>query len=266
MLDDFSIRFDRGGIYGLLGPNGVGKSTLLYLICGALIPRSGHVTFDGTDTRLRRPATLSDIFLVPEEISLPHISLERFIAINSPFYPGFDRNIMDRCLEVFDMRCDGRLDSMSMGQKKKAFMSFALACNTRVLLMDEPTNGLDIPGKAAFRRLVAEHVTDDRIFIISTHQVRDLEQLLDHVVIMNAQKVLFDRDIAQIQQRLKFLRNVSYCPDSALHSLRSIGGFDIIIPNTDEDDTDVNLEILFDFALKSPDKLTALFNPTSALQ
>ena len=85
-----------------------------------------------------------------------------------------------------------------MGQKKKVFMSFALATGTRFLLMDEPTNGLDIPSKSQFRKVIANNMTEDRTLIISTHQVHDVESLLDHIIIMNQSQLLLDASISNI--------------------------------------------------------------------
>lgn len=256
VLSDFSLSLSPGGVYGLLGPNGAGKSTLLNLICGTLTPATGRVTFDDTDTRRRLPATLADIFLVPEEFELPAISLKSYIKYFGPLYPRFSEEDMHRHLATFEMPADVRLDALSMGQKKKVFMSFAMACNTSLLLMDEPTNGLDIPGKVAFRQFVSQSMSDDRTFVISTHQVNDINLLLDHVVIMNGHTLVLDASIADIQRRLKFVDTFDPAAiASAYHAIPGLGGAKIIIPNTDGQDTNVDLELLFDFATRRPDLL-----------
>ena len=190
VFDDFSLTLEANNIYGLLGKNGTGKSTLLYLIAGLLRPRTGTVCFDSVETRLRRPETLQEIFIVPEEFDLPAMSLERYVRINEPFYPHFSREVLEACLKDFELSTDVKLNALSMGQKKKVFMSFALAAGTRLLLMDEPTNGLDIPSKSQFRKVVAQYMTEERTLIISTHQVHDVESLLDHILILSQQKLL----------------------------------------------------------------------------
>lgn len=261
VLDDFSLEIGRGGVYGLLGRNGAGKSTLLYLIAGALTPSEGHVLYQGIDTRRRLPETLSDIFMVSEEFTLPAIKLKDYVKANAPFYPRFSEADMQRHLEVFDMDPDVNLGALSMGQKKKVYMSFALACNTPLILMDEPTNGLDIPGKSAFRRFTASNIDDERIFVISTHQVRDVDRLLDHILIMNHSHVLLDERVYEIQKRLKFIEtNNAQLITEALHSIPSIGGASIIIPNDDQCETDINLELLFDFIQRKPDLAKTIFN------
>ena len=144
VLRDFSLSFESGRVYGLLGKNGAGKSTLLYLMSGLLTPKNGKVMFHDTDVRRRLPVTLQDMFLVPEEFELPSVSLVSYIELNSPFYPRFSKEEMIKYLHYFEMDIDIDLGSLSMGQKKKVFMSFALATNTSLLLMDEPTNHMDM--------------------------------------------------------------------------------------------------------------------------
>lgn len=257
VLDNVSMDFSEGGVCGLLGPNGAGKSTLLYLIAGALAPTAGEVSYDDIKTFRRNPDILASIYLVPEEPSLPKMSLGKFISLNSPFYPNFNPEIMKEALAEFDLKEPDRLDSLSMGQKKKVVLSFALAVQTPILLMDEPTNGLDIPGKAAFRRLVARYASDDKLFLISTHQVRDLDQLLDRVMIMDLHRFVLNDSIFNLQQKLSFLRNQRQVPDNALYSLPSLGGFDVLVPKSDDEDEEtlVNLELLFEAALKNSNAL-----------
>lgn len=253
VIRDLSLEVKSGGIYGLLGKNGVGKSTLLYLIAGLLTPQKGEVLFNGVETRRREPLTLSDIFLMPEEVTVPAMKLEEYVRLNAPFYPHFSREDMDRNLETLDMSRDVNLGELSMGQKKKVFMSFALACNTPLLLMDEPTNGLDIPGKETFRSMMAGSMTDERSIIVSTHQVRDIDRLLDHVVIMDDSKVVFNHSMTEICERLKFVLTDS--PEvikSSLYSKPAIGGVEVIIPNEDGDETEVDIEMLFNLATSNP--------------
>ena len=202
VLDDFSLQFDKGGIYGLLGKNGTGKSTLLYLMMGLLRPQKGIVSIDGIDATLRRPEVLSEMFLVPEEYDLPTISLKSYVKAIKPFYPRFSEDLLKQCLDNFEMGTDINLGELSMGQKKKVYMSIALASGTRYLLMDEPTNGLDILSKSQFRKVVIEGMTEDKTIIISTHQVHDVELLLDHVCIIERNKVLLNEPLVERDQAI----------------------------------------------------------------
>jgi ABC-2 type transport system ATP-binding protein len=202
VLDDFSLDFGQSGIYGLLGKNGTGKSTLLYLMMGLLRPQKGDVTIDGVSASLRTPEVLREMFLVPEEYDLPRISLRGYVKAIKPFYPRFSDEILERSLASFEMTSDIDLGSLSMGQKKKIYMSVALAANTRYLLMDEPTNGLDILSKSQFRKALIESMSDDKTVIISTHQVHDVELLLDHVCIIEPNRVLLNEPLVEKEEKI----------------------------------------------------------------
>ena len=204
VLENFSLSYEEPGIYGLLGKNGTGKSTLLYLIMGLLRPKQGEITLNGANTQERLPESLQEMFIVPEEYNLPSIQLPDYLKVLRPFYPNFDEQLMVKLLQEFDMlNVNGatlnengipqiNLGALSMGQKKKVYMCIALAARTKLLLMDEPTNGLDIPSKSQFRKVVAQGMRDDQIVVISTHQVRDVETLLDHVTIIEQNAVLLN--------------------------------------------------------------------------
>lgn len=256
VFDDFSLTIDSGNIVGLLGKNGTGKSTLLYLIAGLLRPRCGEVLFDGVRTELRRPETLRDVFIVPEEFELPAISLERYVEINRPFYPNFSEEVLHKSLDDFDLTPILNLGALSMGQKKKVFMSFALATCTRLLLMDEPTNGLDIPSKSQFRRVISSQMQDDRTIIISTHQVRDVETLLDRVVMIENNQVLINESTSRICEQLSFEQR-PYGQDisDALYAEPSLAGTAVIARGDGFQRTQLNLELLFNALVQHPDLL-----------
>ncbi len=262
VLHDFSLSLERGRVYGLLGKNGAGKSTLLYLMSGLLTPKSGKVMYHDTDVRRRLPLTLQDMFLVPEEFELPPISLVSYVELNSQFYPRFSKEDMVKYLHYFEMEQDIDLGSLSMGQKKKVFMSFALATHTSLLIMDEPTNGLDIPGKSQFRKFIASGMSDDRTIIISTHQVRDIDKILDHVVIMDDSRVLLDESTASICNKLLFLESDDHeMAKSALYTLPSVQGNFLMLPNLEDEESEINLELLFGATLAAPQKMAEMFHP-----
>jgi len=200
VLDDFSLDFAKNGIYGLLGKNGTGKSTLLYLMMGLLRPQKGSVTIDGISSSLRKPEVLQEMFLVPEEYDLPRISLKKYVKSIKPFYPHFSDELLEKSLANFEMTSDIDLGSLSMGQKKKVYMSIALAANTRYLLLDEPTNGLDILSKSQFRKAVIEGMNDEKTIIVSTHQVHDVERLLDQICIIERNKVLLNEPLVENEE------------------------------------------------------------------
>ena len=197
VLEDFSLQFQDGGVYGLLGKNGTGKSTLLYLITGLLRAQKGSVEVDGVDARDRNAEILSEIFIVPEEYDLPAISRNSYVKAIKAFYPRFSDELLEKCLREFEMPTEVNLGSLSMGQKKKVYICIALAANTKYLLLDEPTNGLDILSKSLFRKVVVAGMSEEKTLIISTHQVHDVELLLDHVVIIDRNRVLLDQKLEE---------------------------------------------------------------------
>ena len=246
VLSGLSLDFEENGIYGILGKNGTGKSTMLYLAAGLLRPKGGNVTAEGVPTQSRRPETLRELFLVPEEFDLPEVSLRTYVQLNAPFYPTFREDILARCLKSFELGDDLNIGRLSMGQKKKVYISFALAAGTKYLLMDEPTNGLDIPSKKVFREVIAREMTEERVMIISTHQVRDVEQLIDHVVIVNEGTVQLNASTAEIESRLRFeQRAVGSDLSDALFVQQTMRGIELICPNSGNDETPIDLELLF---------------------
>ena len=257
-VSHLNIHVKKGRIYGLLGRNGSGKSTLLYLMCGLLRPRSGSIRYKGVDVALRRPEILSDIYIVPEEFTLPDITLSQFVRLNAPFYPNFSDATLRRCLDDFGMPADIHLGELSMGQKKKAYMCFALATNASLLVMDEPTNGFDIPSKSQMRKVIASGMTDERTIVISIHQVRDVENLLDHIVMIDDSRLLLDFSYGEITAGLLFEeRTLSDPTDDALYVQPSLHGNSVIVSNSTGGESVVNLEVLFNAVLSDGEKIRA---------
>lgn len=261
VFNDFNLEIEEGKIVGLLGKNGTGKSTLLYIICGLLKPSHGNVTIKGIDIKRRLPQTLSDIYLIPEEFDLPNLSMKQFVKLNSGFYPNFSNETLNTCLTDFDLGMDINLGELSMGQKKKAYMCFALATNTSLLLMDEPTNGLDIPSKSQFRKVIASGMTDEKTIIISTHQVRDIDRLLDHITIIDGNAVQMNNSIKDITDRLYFAEQGMNEPvERALFVQPSVYGNSVIMENKFGEESPVNLEVLFNATLAEREKIQSVFN------
>lgn len=258
LFNDFNMELKSGNVYGLLGKNGAGKSTLIYLMTGLLTPQKGTITFNGIDVRKRLPEVTGQTFLVPEEFELPEITLHQYIDINAPFYPNFSLDDMKRNLEIFEISDQNvNLKHLSMGQKKKVFMSFALATNTDLVIMDEPTNGLDIPGKSQFRKLIASSMTDNRTIIISTHQVHDIDTILDHVMLINNSEVIIDASIYEIGTKLSF--EITNDTAGALYVQPTINGNLVVKPNTSEQETMLDLESLFNATIQNPQQMKELF-------
>lgn len=254
VIDCLNLRLGAG-VCGLLGENGVGKSTLLGLLSGRLRPEAGTVALDGEDITRREPLTLSRIHLVPEELTLPPLSFQRYVDTLRPFYPRFDEATLNRVADVFEVDRGRRLNALSSGQRKKAVLSVALALGVDLLLLDEPTNTLDIPSKTQFRQALAGSVREGSTVMISTHQVHDVEALLDHVTIMDRRQVLLDSPVADLAERLHF--GLTDDPGGCLYSEPTIGGLAAIRPRQgDEEETPINLEVLFNAVIKGKINIT----------
>ena len=211
----------------------------------------------------RRPETLEKIFLVPEEFDLPPISVDAYVRRNSVFYPRFDREQFDRYLADFELENVKNLSKTSMGQKKKYLVSFALATNTPLLLMDEPTNGMDIPSKSQFRKVIASGMNEQKSIVISTHQVRDLENMIDRIDILEGGRLLLDSDTADITSHLRFIKGAGEADiEGALYSVSTIAGYSAILPNPTGEETPLDIEMLFNYAIEKPAEIERIFaNP-----
>jgi ABC-2 type transport system ATP-binding protein len=261
VFDSLSLQFTPGHVYGLLGRNGTGKSTLLRSIAGLLFPKKGTISVDGNVPGQRKPQFLQNIFMVPEEFYLPNIPIAAYVKYQAPFYNQFNQEQFNGYLKAFDIPTDSTLQNMSYGQKKKVLISFALATNAKFLLMDEPTNGLDIMSKSQFRKVLAEALDEDRCIIISTHQVKDLENLIDRVTIIDDGKILFDQNIDDIARKLSF--HVSFDNNEtkeAFYSESSLRGNVIVAPNHTGDESKIDLELLYKAIVTNGDQLKSVFN------
>lgn len=268
VLDNITLRLPAGRIVGLLGKNGTGKSTLLYLMAGLLRPQKGTVRFGSHHVADRTPEMLSDLFVVPERIELPAIRLSRFVELHRDFYPHFSDELLFENLRLFDLSPDVNFSVLSTGQLKKAYISFALATRTRLLLMDEPTNGLDIPSKAQFRRAIAASMDEERTVIISTHQVHDVENLVDHIVMLKEHQVGLNINLDELGRLLRFEQR-AYGEDlsDVLYAENSLVGMAVIVPNREETASQMDLELLFNALTQHPDLLerAAQLQPSVAL-
>ncbi|TDJ47038.1 MAG: ATP-binding cassette domain-containing protein [Gammaproteobacteria bacterium] len=218
------------------------------------------------DPAKREPGLLSKLFVLPEELNAPGITDREYVRARAPLYPDFDYDRLERYLQAFDLPRGSKLTKLSYGQKKKFLLSFGLACNASLLMLDEPTNGLDIPSKGLFRRLVAEALTDRQIFIISTHQVRDVDSLIDPIVILHEGAVLFNYTLAQVTSQLRMSHSIARPDDNAeglLYSEPTVGGFSAVWKDKNAADGRVDLEVLFKSVIASPETYSSLFGAES---
>ncbi len=250
LFADLNLDLQAGMIYGLLGKNGSGKTSLLKLISGQLKGYSGSVVIHGFNGLQRHPGMLEKIFFIPEEFSLPPVPGERFAGLNAPFYPRFDTQKFQALCGEFDVDADRKLTELSLGQKKKFILSFALASGAELVILDEPTNGLDIPSKRQFRRLVASSLREDQTILISTHQVRDMEHLIDPIIVLDSGQILFNDDIAAMAQKYSMtLERVEPGPDALLYYEKVPGGYSVVRENQSGEDSEIDIEVFFNMVV-----------------
>lgn len=261
LYKNLTLSLKAGSIYGLLGKNGAGKSTLLKNLIGLLFPTNGDILVNGFSPKRRLPSFLETIYFIPEEVYVPSLTIDRYINLFAPFYPKFNKENMIRHLEELDVKTADKLNTLSFGQQKKFIIAFGLACNTKVLLLDEPTNGLDIPSKKRFRKLIAAEMNDDRMIFISTHQIRDLDNLIDRVVIVDEGALLLNASVATIAEKLLFT-TVDEMPTGVkiLYAEESLLGISVVTENKNIIESKVNLEHLFSAVTENPEMISQIFN------
>ncbi len=259
LFKNLSMQLSAGHIYGLLGKNGAGKSTLLKNMAGLVYAQSGTVDVLGFDPAKRQPSLLNQICFIPEEFYLPSVKIDAYVKANAAFYPNFDHDYFTALLAEFDIPVAQKLIDMSYGQKKKVIISFGLATQAKFIIMDEPTNGLDIPSKAQFRKIMASALTEDRCIIISTHQVRDLDNLIDTVIMLDENSVALKASVEEITNKLCFKR-VKEIDDTVIYAEPSLAGYNAVTPNYHQQDSKLDIELLFNAVLAEKNKLKPIFN------
>ena len=259
VLKKISMKVSEGNIYGLLGENGVGKTTLLTLLCGLKKPQSGTILVDGRNPFDRQPSLLSEQFYLPDEVTPVHAKAIDFAKEHGVFWPHFELEKFEMILKEFEVEPDQKMDAMSAGQLKKTWISFALACNAKYYYLDEPTNGLDIPSKAQFRKAVTKYTSEDSAIIISTHQVRDLENIIDPIIILDNQAVLVNASMEEISEKLYFDYGTELKP-GVLYLEQTPGGCIQVYPNTTGEESKVNVEAFFNTIHAHKDLVSNLFN------
>ena len=260
LFRQLSLALEPGNVYGLLGKNGAGKTSLLKIMAGLLFPKSGQVRVGAYRPGDRHPDFLSDLYLIPEELFLPEIAIGAYRDLYAPFYRRFDNARFEKYLASFGLNNSLKINQLSQGQKKKAITAFGLSTNARLLLLDEPTNGLDIPSKSLFRKTIAGAISDEQICVISTHQVRDMGSLMDPIIILDQGKIIFQENLQRIAERLQF--EVTYSrgePEGVYYTERVPGGYMVVRRNDDGEETEVDIEVFFNAMMSNPSDLQGLF-------
>lgn len=246
LFTDLSFEQQNGSIVGLLGKNGAGKSTLLQLISGLLQPQKGELAINGCKPFDRLPDFLADIYMVSEEFSFPSISIGLYIKATAPLYPKFDYAKMNSILEEFELDSKKNLNGLSHGQRKKFLIAFALSTNCSLLILDEPTNGLDIPSKSLFRKILVSSVSEEQLVLISTHQVKDIETIIDTIVVLDEGKIVYNETVFDISKQWQFKTVASLSGmETPIYQEKCLGGYRIIASANSFEETDIDIELLF---------------------
>ncbi len=259
VLKSITTTLEEGRIYGLLGENGVGKTTLLTLLCGLKKVCSGSITTDGENPFDRTPTLLQNQFYLPDEVLPIAMKAECFAKERGAFWPDYDHAKFLEIMKEFENDPAKKMNQMSAGQLKKTYISLALACGCKYIFMDEPTNGLDIPSKTQFRSAIMKYTTDDSTIVISTHQVRDLENIIDPIIILDRQDVLLNATVEEITSKLYFDYGTQLHPES-LYSEQLPGGFIQVYPNSTGEDSKINVEALFNAVHKNKELIKGMFS------
>lgn len=259
ILKSITTTLEEGRIYGLLGENGVGKTTLLTLLCGLKKVCSGSITTDGENPFDRTPTLLQNQFYLPDEVLPVAMKAECFAKERGAFWPDYDHAKFLEIMKEFENDPAKKMNQMSAGQLKKTYISLALACGCKYIFMDEPTNGLDIPSKTQFRSAIMKYTSDDSTIVISTHQVRDLENIIDPIIILDRQDVLLNASVEEITSKLYFDYGTQLHPES-LYSEQLPGGFIQVYLNTTGEDSKINVEALFNAVHKNKELIKGMFS------
>lgn len=259
LFHNLTLDLEPGNIYGLLGKNGAGKTTLLKVMAGLLFSNEGLCCFNESDVSKREPALLEDLFFLPEEFFLPPIKGDMFLKLRATFYPNFQFDLFNDFIREFDLPMDKKLNKLSYGQKKKFLLSFGLATGTKLIIMDEPTNGLDIPSKTILRRIIAKSMSDDRTILISTHQVKDVENLIDPIIILEEGQIIFNRSIYDVSRNLS-MGNETLLTGDEIYSQEVMQGYQVVCENRSSEEGPVDLELLFNAIISDSASINNVFN------
>lgn len=260
LFKDLSLNLESGRIYGLLGKNGTGKTTMIKLMAGLLKPKAGVCIAKNTTVFKRIPKVLADIFIVPEEFFLPAIKMKEYVKINSPFYPKFSMEQLQSFIKAFELPSDKSLNKLSFGQKKKFMLAFGLATNVKLLFLDEPTNGLDIPSKSQLRKTVASALHEDRSIVISTHQARDLDSLIDTIIILEDGEIVFNYGYNEIAGKLSFGKTITLDSEpEIIYKEETLGGFKVVRKAKEAHESLIDLELLFNAVVNNHSEINQHF-------
>ena len=223
-LDELTMSVPRGAVYGLVGPNGAGKSTAIRCLLGVYRPDSGEITLDGAPV-FENPAAKARMGSIPDDIFyFPSATLEDMRRFYQGIYPKFDTELYNKLFEAFGLPKNAPLRRFSKGMQKQAAFHLTLCTRPEVLILDEPVDGLDpVMRRQVWSLILSEVANEETTVLISSHNLRELEDICDHVGIMDHGKMLLQRSLADMQGATHKLQIVGDAPEglAVLHSSRS---------------------------------------------
>ena len=223
-LDDLTMSVPKGAVYGLVGPNGAGKSTAIRCLLGVYRPDSGSITLDGAPV-YENPEAKARMGSVPDDIFyFPSATLEDMRRYYQGIYPKFDLEMYKKLFEAFELPKNVPLRRFSKGMQKQAAFHLTLCTRPEVLVLDEPVDGLDpVMRRQVWSLILSEVAKEETTVLISSHNLRELEDICDHVGIMDKGKMLLQRSLADMQGATHKLQIVGEIPEGleVLHESRS---------------------------------------------
>lgn len=260
LLDNLTLKLRSGSIHGLIGKNGEGKTTLMKLIAGLIFPIAGKIEVFGYIPQKRHPRMLNHIFFLPEELYPTKLSIDNYERVYAPFYPDFSSSSFHKYLNEFNIDTKNtHFENFSYGQRKKIMIAFGLATNAKLILMDEPTNGLDIPSKRQFRRMISAVANQNNCIVISTHQVVDLENMVDNLIIMDEHEIILNESTTNILSKLQFKVSQKRTNNNlVLYQEETSNGVGQILENKTAAESQLDIELLFNALLFDCDKIKAI--------
>ena len=213
-LDDLTMTVPKGSVYGLVGPNGAGKSTAIRLMTGIYRPDSGHITLEGQPV-YENPAAKIRMGYIPDDIFyFPSASMEEMKSFYKGIYPQFDEELYNKLFDAFQLPRKGQIRRFSKGMQKQAAFHLSLCTHPEMLILDEPVDGLDpVMRRQVMSLILSDVASNGTTVLISSHNLRELEDICDHVGIMDHGKMLLERSLADMQGSTHKLQMVGETPE-----------------------------------------------------
>ena len=264
ILTDINLDVTPGEIFGFLGPNGSGKTTTIKLMLGLLRMEQGEIRICGRNIVTDFEEAVKSVGGIIENPEMyKYLTGRQNLEQYARMYGNIPKERFDEVIRLVGLqtRIDDKISKYSLGMRQRLGLAQAILHRPALLVLDEPTNGLDIPSKSQFRKVLASGMSEEKSVVISTHQVRDIDRLLDHVIVIDGSQVLLDESVVRITDKLFFAeQGMSDPTDDALYVQPSVHGNSVILPNHYGEESPLNLELLFNALLTEREKIQAIFN------